>query len=339
MTTEINRGPTVEELLGQLQNQHFSGIPGNLTRGEETPFSPEADELKRSAELLISSSDHALARNILHAMIRSGTLVGWALRTLGDTHERDQDPKKARRCYQDAVAYEPHLEGYRSLAMLEIRSRNDAAAADALERALQLKDLPTNVRFEIHRASGNCWMRAQQTEKAEIQYKRALGIDPTSDQISSNLGALYLQSGRLKDAERAFEDALVANPNNSRALSGMAAALLADGKKREAHDYFAKSLQLELDQPQAVYHLVKCAYEIKSYATAARILGDYVRIAPPNPNLLYSLAGLQFHLGRIEEAQTTVSKILRMQPTHSGANDLSKLIDRYSAAKTSERQK
>jgi tetratricopeptide (TPR) repeat protein len=334
MSLDFNRTPTVDELLRQIQTTSFSGVPGAVTRNEDLPFSPDSDELRSSAEMLISAGDLALARNILIAMIRSGTQVGWALRTLGQAYESDGQAAKARRSYQDAIAYEPHLEAYRCLAILEIRSKNDAAAADALERSLNLRDLPPATRFEIHKACGNCWMRAQRTEKAEHHYKRALAIDPTSDQISSNLGALYLQAGRLRDAQRFFEDALVANAANSRALSGLGAAYLAEGRKREAHDQFAKSLQIELDQPNAIYHLVKCAYEIKSYATAARILGDYVQIAPVNANLLYSLAGLQFHLGRIDEARSTVIRILQIQPTHTGATELSKLIERYATAQS-----
>ena len=333
MSLDINRNLTVDELLQQIDSTALSNAPGALTRTEETSFTPDAEELRSSAELLISAGDHALARNILLTMIRNGSLVGWALRTMGRSYEIEENITKARRCYQDAIAYEPHLEAYRCLARLELRSKNESAAADALERALNLRELPAKIRFEIHKASGNCWMRAQRTEKAEHHYKRALAIDPTSDQISSNLGALYLQSGRIRDAQRFFEDALVVNPSNSRALAGLGAAYLAEGKKREAHDQFARSLQVELNQPNSIYHLVKCAYEIKSYATAARLLADYVQIAPVNGNLLYSLAGLQFHLGRIDEARATVAKILQIQPTHTGANELSKLIERYNVSR------
>ncbi|NDD91497.1 tetratricopeptide repeat protein [bacterium] len=334
MNLDLNKSPTVDELLSQIESHAFIGTKGSLTQNEESPSPSDIQDLRTSAEVLISARDYALARNILLTMVRNGTLVGWALRTMGKTYEFEENLDRARRCFQDAIAYEPHLEAYRCLASLEIRSKNDAAAADALERALNLRDLLPNIRFEIHKASGNCWMRAQRMEKAEHHYKRALSIDPTSDQISSNLGALYLQSGRIRDAQRFFEDALVANPSNSRALSGLGAAYLAEGKKREAHDQFARSLQIDLNQPNSIYHLVKCAYEIKSYATAARILGDYVQVSPVNANLLYSLAGFQFHLGRIDEARATVSKILQIQPTHTGANELSKLIERYAVSQS-----
>jgi tetratricopeptide (TPR) repeat protein len=323
--------PTVDELLGQLQVGALKNSQQALTQAEldRTPESPQAAELKSSAEVLLSAGDLGLARNILRTMIRQGVYVGWALRTLGSTHENEGRTDLARRCYQDAIAYEPHLEAYRLLASLEIRSRNDSAAADATERALNLPHLSNRLRVELHKVSGNCWMRSQKSERAEKHYQRALQLDPTDDSIASNLGALYLQSGRIKDAVKSFEDAVTANPANAKALAGLGSAQLAEGRKREAHDCLARSLEIHLQQPTTIYHLVKCAYEIKSYATAARLLARYVEIAPVNANLLYSLGGLQFHLGRIDEASRTVSKILRIQPAHSGAAELQRLIQRY----------
>lgn len=320
-----NSGATVDELLSHLQTEMNVQDP----LSSHADLSPDAAQMKGSAEILISAGDFGLARNILRSMVQSGVLVGWALRNLGKTYEQDQKTDLARRCYQDSIAYEPHLEAYRFLASLEIRSENHQAAADSLERALRLEALPAKLRFELHKAAGNCWLRIQKNDRAEGHYRKALQIDPTSDDIASNLGALYLQSGRIKDASRAFEDALVANPRNSKALAGLGSACLAENRKREAHDHFARSLEIQLQQPTIIFHLVKCAYEIKSYATAARLLAAYVEIAPVNANLLYSLSGLQFHLGRIDEAHSTVSRILKLQPNHSGAGELFKLIQRY----------
>jgi tetratricopeptide (TPR) repeat protein len=95
-----------------------------------------------------------------------------------------------------------------------------------------------------------------------------------------------------------------------------------------------QSLELELNNPTAIFYLVKCAYEIKSYATASQMLLNYIQIAPVNTNLLYSLAGLQFHLGRISEAKETTLKILELQSQHAGAKELLNMIERYASPST-----
>jgi type IV pilus assembly protein PilF len=201
-----------------------------------------------------------------------------------------------------------------------------------MERALALRDLSKGTLFELHKACGNCWMRAESPENAEKHYQKALELDPMADGIRANIGALYLSTGRIAEAKRFFQDAVASNSRNDKALAGLGSCCLAEGEKRLAHDYFARSLDVNLQNPTGIFYLVKCAYEIKSYATAARIVGDYVQSAPVNTNLLYSLAGLQFHLGRVTEAGVTARKIQELQPQHAGAAELIRMIERYAGA-------
>jgi Tfp pilus assembly protein PilF len=139
---------------------------------------------------------------------------------------------------------------------------------------------------------------------------------------------LHLMAQDASAARRMFEDAIAANPENARALAGLGSCHMIEGEKRKAHDAFAKSLDLEINQPAVVYQLIKCAYELKTYATAARLAEAYAEAAPINPSLMYSLAGLQFHLGRREDARGTARRILGMQADHAGARGLLKLIER-----------
>jgi hypothetical protein len=46
-----------------------------------------------------------------------------------------------------------------------------------------------------------------------------------------------------------------------------------------------------------------------------------------SPSLLYSLAGLQFHVGKKKEASITAKKILQIKGDHQGARDLMKRIE------------
>jgi Tfp pilus assembly protein PilF len=172
-------------------------------------------------------------------------------------------------------------------------------------------------------------MRAGEMASAEKSYKKALEVDPSADEIQANLGALYLHAEKLIEAKRRFQDAFAANPKNDKALAGLGSCLLASGDQRGAHDLFAQALAINLQNSQAIFHLVKCAYEIKSYATAARIVEDYVQTSPININLLYSLAGLQFHLGRMTDSRTTCEKILELQPEHSGAKELLGMMEQF----------
>lgn len=283
--------------------------------------------LSRNADLLFASGDYALAKNVYRAILASGEKTPQALFGIARCAEAEGLIEEAQAHYEESVAYQPSLESYRRLSNLLILRKKEHEAAEVLERALNIKELGQEIRFELHQAAGNCWTRARKLEPAERHFKACLALNPHSDEVRSNLGALHLQHGRTSDARRHFQDAVAANPRNDKALMGLGSCYVADGEKRLAHDFFAKALEANLNNPTAIFYLVKCAFEIKSYATAARLVEEYIEIAPVNVNLMYSLAGLQFHLGRTQEARATTQRILQLQPHHSGAQELAALME------------
>ncbi len=282
--------------------------------------------LLKNAEVLESSGDFALARNIYKAVLQSGEKTAIALLGLGRCSEALGKFDAAKRAYEESIAYQPTLDCYQRLAGILLKQKKDQQAAETLERALLLKDLADGLRYDFHQTCGNCWTRAQNVAKAEKHFNRCLELRPDADDIRASMGALYLQQGRTADAKRSFQDALATNPSSDKALMGLGSCSLAENDKRAAHDWFVKALEATPNNPTAIFHLVKCAYELKSYATAARIVEEYIEVAPFDKNLLYSLAGLQFHLGRSDDARRTAEKILQLVPDHAGAQDLLRII-------------
>ncbi len=285
--------------------------------------------LIRNADLLFDSGDYVLAKNIYKTILKTGENTSAALFRMGRCFEAEGKYEEALVHFEESIAYHPSLECFQRLSALLLSQNKDLQAGEILERAMNLKDLNPSARFELFKAAGNCWTRAKRIEYAERNFKKALEINPSADDIRANLGALYLQANKIPEAKRYFRDATASNPENYQAMAGLGSCSLAEGDRKSAHDHFAQSLNIELNNPNAIFYLVKCAYELKSYAVASKILEEYIQIAPVNPNLLYSLAGLQFHLGRIQDAKITTSKILELQSQHEGAKDLLNLIERY----------
>jgi tetratricopeptide (TPR) repeat protein len=280
------------------------------------------NQLFRSAEILFDSGEYALARKIYKAIMKTGERPWLATREMGRCFEAEGKLEEARALYEESIAYQPLAVTFKNLTSLLIRLKKDQEAAETLDRALLLKDLSDEDRFDFHQAAGNCWARVETFGEAERHYLRALALRPSADEIRCSLGAIHLQRGHGEEAERHFQDALNANPKNHAALSGLGSCALIDGNKTAAHAYFARALKIEIRNPTAIFHLVKCAYEIKTYNIAAQILEEYVQLAPVNAHLLYSLAGLQYHLGRLDDAITTCQKISQIMPQHRGASEL-----------------
>src|SRR5690606_24378081 len=106
--------------------------------------------------------------------------------------EAENKLAEARKHYEESIAYLPTLETYRRLGLLLMRLEKDEEAAEVLERALNLKEIPVELRSELEKACGNCWMRAKKLEQAERRFRRALEITPhhQSAEIRGNLGSL-----------------------------------------------------------------------------------------------------------------------------------------------------
>jgi tetratricopeptide (TPR) repeat protein len=306
------------------------------TPPDESIYNPDGSlntsYLIRNAELLRGAGEPALARNIYQTLLQSGERTALAWHGIGECLESEGKLDDARKAFEDAIAYQPSIESYRALAGICLRQNRWLEAADTFDRALHLKDLAPTIRYELHKAAGNAFLQAQRFVEAEAHYRKGLDADPLSDEMRTNLGALYLELGKTFDARRCFEDAVASNPRNPKATSGLATLAMLQGDKKLAHDLFTQSLNLDLNQPTAIFHLVKVAYELRSYAVAARIVEDYIEIAPINLNLLYSLAGLQFHLGRLESARSTCDRMLQIAPDHTGARELIARIAKFEGA-------
>lgn len=287
----------------------------------------EVEFLSGNADLLLKAGEIQLARNIYRALLKSGEASDTAYAGLAACADREGLIDQAIQFAQDSVAFAPNRKGYQLLAELLVQQGRDQEAAQALNRAIKSLKIDAATQSEYYKMMGNCQSRLGQAVEAEQSYIKALELNPGSDDVQSNLGSLYLEQGRMADAKRRYQDAVAANPENDKAWVGLGLCFVAVGDKEAAHDAFARSLERNLRNSTAIFHLVKCAYELKKYGTAEKVLSEYVEIAPVSPSLLYSLAGLQFHVGKRAEATATAKRILQIRSDHSGAKELIQRIE------------
>ena len=293
-------------------------------------MSPEKDDvpyLIENADLLFQVGEVELARNIYRAILKSGEASDVAYAGLAACSDREGLIDQAIQFAWDSVAFAPNKKGYQLLAQLLVQQGRDQEASQALGRALRSLELTIQEKAEYQKMIGNCLARLGQNADAERAYKKALELSPASDEVQSNLGSLYLEQGQVSEAKRCYQDSIASNPNNDKALVGLGLCFVSEGDKESAHEAFARSLEKNLRNSTAIFHLVKCAYEIKKYSTAEKMLSNYVEVAPVSPSLLYSLAGLQFHVGKKKEASITAKRILQIKGDHQGARELMNRIE------------
>jgi tetratricopeptide (TPR) repeat protein len=301
--------------------------PSTQNTAQGVPHLENAEYLAQNADLLFQVGETELARNIYRAILKTGEASDVAYAGLAYCSDKDGMIDQAIQFAWDSVAFAPNKKGYQILSQLLVQQGRDQEASQALTRALKTLELSAQEKAEYYKVIGNCMARLGQNPDAERAYKKALELSPASDETQSNLGSLYLEQGQIPDAKRCYQDSIASNPTNDKAWVGLGLCFVAEGDKEAAHDAFSRSLERNLRNSTAIFHLVKCAYEIKKYSQAERMLSNYVEIAPVSPSLLYSLAGLQFHVGKKKEALFTAKRILQIKGDHQGARDLIKRID------------
>ncbi len=335
--------PAVEEApssaaLAQATISTMNTASSDLHSNTEMKRSPSATQtakvdaedvhfLAENAELLVKAGEVELARNIYRSILKSGNASDVAYAGLSICADKEGMIEQAIQFAWDSVAFAPNKKGYQILSQLLVQQGRDQEAAQALSRALKSLELTIQEKAEYYKMIGNCMSRLGQNAEAERAYKKVLELSPASDEAQANLGSLHLEQGNVAEAKRSYQDAIASNPSNDKAWVGLGLCFVAEGDKESAHEAFSRSLEKNLRNSTAIFHLVKCAYEIKKYSQAEKMLSNYVEIAPVSPSLLYSLAGLQFHVGKKREASLTAKRILQIKNDHQGARDLIQRIE------------
>lgn len=283
--------------------------------------------LLRNADVLVRSGDTTLARNIYRTIHQSGEKTGAALQGLGRCAEAEGKWAEAADRFEESIAYHPSLEVFRALAAAYRKLGRDRQALEAIERALTLRDLSKEARAQIHAECAQLYTLTGKPDLAESHLRRSIEIRPNSAAFAQ-LAAHASAQKKLREAKELLVQANQIEPGNADVLARLGELSREEGDARAAHDFYAASLDAKIFNPPALFQLIKLAYELKTYATATRIVEDYVRAAPVNVHLLYSLAGLQFHLGRTDASARTCQDILKISPEHAGAKDLLQLQSR-----------
>ncbi len=287
-----------------------------------------SDYLMSNARTLLKAKEYALARQIFEALLKNGDMTARSLEGIGSTFEGEGNLTEALKKYEESFVYQPLQETLEKHAGLLFRVGSFPQAAESYERGTKIKDISEEARIRFLALAGKSWSQAQNPAKAERCLKQLLDIVPHHTDALLDLGKLYFAQKRFADARDAFNRALRENSTNDVALFQLGLIALEQGEKERAHDFFAQSLRINLHQAKAIFNLVKTAYEIRQYDTAAEILTDYISCAPFNANLLYSLAGLQYHLNRRADALKSIAQIQMIQPDHSEAAKLKEIVER-----------
>jgi glycosyltransferase involved in cell wall biosynthesis/Flp pilus assembly protein TadD/SAM-dependent methyltransferase len=239
---------------------------------------------------------------------------------------KDLTPEEARRFF---------VFQYKISARLKVG--NAQGAKDLLAKAKQLeqenefqsailvyKKLQELVPEHADAISGeaNCCMHLQDGKRAETLYQKALFLQPENVSARMGMSSLELQKGNWGPAIEGFFQVLEVQQKNDKAWAGLGIAFRQKKMVQQAMDCFIHSLDTNVENSLALTNLMELSYEEKKFAECEKVLKKYLKLHPANLDILFGLAGIQYKMDKLDEANGALEKIMMFKPDYKGAIDL-----------------
>ncbi|MDQ3748293.1 MAG: tetratricopeptide repeat protein [Acidobacteriota bacterium] len=178
--------------------------------------------------------------------------------------------------------------------------------------------------------AGNDSYNADDLERAEELYKKALELNPIAEYVYFNLGLVYLKKGQLKEAEEFYRKATEIDPSYVNAYFGLGNLLAKDKSRlKEAEEFYKKAIELKPDFTDAYYNLGSLLEKDKSrLKEAEEAYRKATEIDPSYVNAYFGLGNLLAKdESRLKEAEEAYKKAIGLKPDFADAfNGLGNLL-------------
>ncbi len=205
----------------------------------------------------------------------------------------------------------------------------EKALAAAREAKTRNEKLP-----EVHFALGSVYTQMGKNAEAVSEIRRALQLEPKSDDGYVRLGRAYLQMGQHEPAMGAFRKAVDLNPYYWSNHDQLGRAYYRIGRNDDALREFKRVAELD-PANAAVHNQMGIIYARQSLWDNAIAEFQKAIQLHPSPNAYTSLGTAYFYAGRHTEAISMFEKAVEMNP-----NDpvlVGNLADEYRQAKLKEK--
>ncbi|MCC5643657.1 tetratricopeptide repeat protein [Nostoc sp. CHAB 5824] len=172
-----------------------------------------------------------------------------------------------------------------------------------------------------HNKLGNALSDQGKLEEAIAAYQRALQIDPNYAGAHNNLGNALSDQGKLEEAIAAYQRALQIDPNNAIAHNNLGNALSDQGKLEEAIAAYQRALQIDPNNAKAHNNL---GLALKAQGKLEEAIAAYQRALQIDPNNAIAHYNLGLALkaqGKLEEAIAVYQRALQIDPNFALAHN------------------
>ena len=162
---------------------------------------------------------------------------------------------------------------------------------------------------------GRQYLAAGNLEKARIEFRNALQIEPKDAEAFYLNGLTAERRGDIREAVGFFQAAIDESPGDDRARARLAKALVLGGAAQRALEIIGPGLLEHPDNPDLLAARAAARHEIKDDFDAREDADRAVKLAPTNDNAIGVLAALAVESGDIPGAISIAGAAVSKAPT------------------------
>jgi tetratricopeptide (TPR) repeat protein len=164
-------------------------------------------------------------------------------------------------------------------------------------------------------------------EKAEVVFRKGVGISPDNADAWNDLGVCLCALGRYSKAIEKFEKAIELDPDNDKALFNWGSSLYALGRYDEAIGKYQKVVEINSNDANAWNDMGICLSALGRYDEVIDKFEKAVGINPDDTNTWYNWGNSLVALGRYDEAIDKYEKAVEIKPDNADAwNNLGNIL-------------
>jgi Tfp pilus assembly protein PilF len=187
------------------------------------------------------------------------------------------------------------------------------------------RNAPQNFRAQMMLASES--LRAGAIETAIEGNRRALAIEPASEDALLNLGVSLVQAGQIAEATQLFERAVLDHPHSASFRLNLGLTYAARGDILSAEENFRQAIELNpasaigyLNHGLALSRMEKKEEALENYRRAFELKPDYAEA-------WNAFGALSLKLGRKDDARQALTRALALRPDYRDAINNLQLLD------------
>lgn len=203
-----------------------------------------------------------------------------------------------------------------------IQSKQYLEAINLISSAFRIETLTNTQKANLYRYIAESFTRLGDLSSGLQNYCKAYELDPYCAKTHIGLGTIALQGHDYNIAVPQFQKAVSLSPNDDLANLGLGLAFEGLGELSEALKWTARACHLNIENTAAIYNIVKLSYDLNEFVESELILQRYTSLHPNDVNMIYTLGGISYQIGKTDFAKKLMEEILLIDPMNSRAHGL-----------------